>query len=249
MKLPKKLSKEPLIEALFEVRFDTSSVSSLAALLPGFFLQKSPNLVLKSLPTNEIPAAFRRADQNLKYSALVSLEEENFLYNIGDYTLGVSCKMPYQGWAHFKPKILKTLQILNDIPALAKLKVERYSMKYTDIIEATGLEEQAAKLDWKLHISDFQLKKENFQVRIEKENREYIHIISLLSSAVAVNGDVEKKGLIVDIDTLKMTKNKTLQELMSDFDGHLNKLHEENKREFFMCLTEVAIKELGPVYE
>ncbi len=246
-KLPKKLTKEPLIDAIFELRFLDAASASLSTILPGVFLQQFSDLRLTPLPAQSLPPMIRATDPNLKYAALVRLENEKFIYLIGDHTLAICSKIPYVGWDKFKSEISAKLKLLKGISLLSKLKLERYAMKYTNLVEASNLLEQASQLDWTLEISDFKLKKEDFQVRIVKKEEGFTSIISFLSSATALPNNVEKKGVIVDVDTLKNTPNLTLQKL-KNLNSELDEIHESTKRNFFMCLKEKTIENLGPVY-
>ena len=58
--LPKKLNKEPLVDAVFEIRFSSSMAAS--SVLPGFFFAKlePKEWRVESLPVAEIPGQLSR---------------------------------------------------------------------------------------------------------------------------------------------------------------------------------------------
>src|SRR5690606_24858904 len=96
-KLPKILEREPLVDAVFEVRL--KEAPSLADILPGFlFHELSPKPVLQRLPAAEIPQPLRAHDPNLQFAPILRLEWDQYFIAIGERNFVVSCKLPYPKW-------------------------------------------------------------------------------------------------------------------------------------------------------
>src|SRR5215216_8126973 len=68
--LPTKLRKEPLVDAVFEIRFSASIPAT--SVLPGFFFAKlgTPQWKVDRLPVADLPSQIRSADPNLRYQPL-----------------------------------------------------------------------------------------------------------------------------------------------------------------------------------
>jgi hypothetical protein len=105
VKIPVSLKKEPLLEAIWEIRF-SSDKPSVAELLPGMLFssnslpQKYGNIV--RLPAADIPAAITEQDQSLRYVPKIRLENGNQAVQIGEHVVSLNCRRPYSGWSIFK---------------------------------------------------------------------------------------------------------------------------------------------------
>jgi uncharacterized protein (TIGR04255 family) len=129
-RLPTKLAKEPLLDAVFEVRFSKST--ELASLLPGYLFARLEGLsgVVEPLPASQMPRAIREADptSQLIHAPLVRMQWRQFAVLIGDVSVAIACKLPYPGWASFRPAIEELLRCAVDTKVVGQ--VQRYSLKY-----------------------------------------------------------------------------------------------------------------------
>ena len=76
--LPKKLKKEPLIDAVFEVRF--TSAFPAGGVLPGLlFGNLDGDKKIEQLPLLQLPQVIRDADPNLRFAPLSRLDWGNFI--------------------------------------------------------------------------------------------------------------------------------------------------------------------------
>ena len=111
--LPTRLRKEPLIDAVFEVRFPGAFRAG--SLLPGMlFAGLDGDKKSDPLPCSQIPQAIRDADVNLKYAPLNRIDWGSYFVNVGDRSVSVSSKYPYAGWSKFKPAIMMVMEILKN---------------------------------------------------------------------------------------------------------------------------------------
>ena len=104
--LPRKLKKDSVVEALFEVRFDSGELEEVVV---G---KLASHPVWKSFPSNrlpvaDIPAPLRRADPNLAYQALLERRnpEGTRVIKIGDRVFSYHALHPYPGWEVFEPEL------------------------------------------------------------------------------------------------------------------------------------------------
>ena len=131
MKLPSKLGKEPLVTVLFEIRF--TAKLALSNILPGILFSKLGCENIEPTPHAQIPEQIRRADPNLKYLPLVALKWQRYQVLVGDSSVVLSCDIPYLGWTDFRTHILSLINELEQTKLISE--VERYSLKYVDVIE------------------------------------------------------------------------------------------------------------------
>jgi uncharacterized protein (TIGR04255 family) len=245
--LPTKLKKEPLIDAIFEVRFDSNIPASV--ILPGvFFNDLVGHKSIETLATAQLPKALRDADPNLRFAAINKIDWDNFFINIGDFNVSISCKYPYPGWATFKNGIIEIVKILQKSGIVKN--VERYSLKYVDLLPVVNGKSNASMLNMSIGIAGHTLKDESFQFRIEILKDELIHAVQLVSSAKAVlHTGLVKDGLIVDVDTLAILHNTSLSSLVEGIENKLDVIHAANKKMFFDCLNPETLTSLEPTYE
>lgn len=117
-KIPKRLNKEPLIEAIWQAKFEPKEGLPVGDLLPGILYSnlkvEYPNLQLHRLPTADIPAPVAEVDPNLRFSAKYRMEEPGspFLLQVGDRIVTMNCRKPYAGWSAFKERILKFVDVI-----------------------------------------------------------------------------------------------------------------------------------------
>lgn len=245
--LPIKLKKEPLIDAVFELRF--SSATAASVVLPGYLYEKlSGNRTIEQLPIAQLPKPIREADPNLRFAPLSRISWGQFFINLGDFSISVSCKYPYPGWLAFRSAIINVINILAGSGFVES--VDRYSMKYVDMIPSTDDKHRVSMLNFSVSIAGHTLEKEPFQLRIEIPRDGLVNAVHVISSAQAVlNTGVTMDGMIVDVDTFAAQGGISMQSLIDGFQEKLNSIHATNKAMFFDCLTQQTILSLEPVYE
>jgi uncharacterized protein (TIGR04255 family) len=245
-KLPEILEREPLVDALFEVRFrDTSPI---ADILPGVLFQENGQKTkITRLPVAELPPDMRASDPNLRYAPVVRVELEKYLISVGDRSVLINCKLPYPKWKQFKTAIL-------DIVArIAKLgvagNVERYSLKYVNLIQAPTIAEQVSKINMSISLGDVKVSDDHANVQVHHKEDGIIHILSVVIGAQGNLADGQAIfGTIVDIDSIREFAPVDLALFEQSLEPGLQDLRQANKKKFFACLTPEAIEEMGPVY-
>lgn len=249
--LPSKLGKEPLIDAVFEVRFEASGPA--ARVMPGLVL---PLLVdggvtaFESLPASQLPDEIRETDENLKFAPhLRVLWGDKFAVLFGDRTLAVGCRMPYAGWTDFKQAILQVSAALANAPLISK--IDQCSLKYVDFFDKTVLSLVGLRrFNVSLSIGPAQVQDEVLNLRCELREGEFIHAVSILTSAfVKFPEGPQKEGAILEVDTHRIKEHRDAKDFLDQLPGILDAMHDSNKRVFFSCLSKPGIDELEPRYE
>lgn len=244
--LPKTLAHEPLVDAVFEVRMNDAP--PLADILPGFLLHDfGKGTSVTRLPAAEIPQPMRQKDANLKFAPIQRVDLEKSSILIGDRNVVVNCRMPYPKWPTFKAVILDVLE------RIAKLglsgSIERYSVKYVNLIQAATIAEQIAKIDLEIRLGDLKVTEEHVNLQVHRREDDIVHILSVITGATGLVNGREVSGVVVDIDSIRNVKVPDILTFVNDLENGLESLRHSNKKKFFSCLTDATIEEMGPTYE
>ena len=249
MQLPKRLANEPLADAVCELRMEEAV--PLADILPGILFHKldDPQPKIKRLPAAEIPQPVRANDPSLPYAPTQRLEWGHYVISVGDRNVIISCKLPYPGWPDFKAKILEIVNLIVDVGVAGK--VERFSIKYVNLIEAPSLAEQSSKINLTLHIGALkQVDDSHIKIQVHYVEGDACHILTVITGANARMPDGrEAFGVVVDIDSIQNVEPIPLNEFVQGLADRLEALRQSNKAHFFSCLKQKTIGEMSPTYE
>lgn len=245
--LPKTLEQEPLVDALFEVRLDGSV--PLADLLPGIlFHQLDPKPTIKRLPAAEFPQPVRANDPNLRYAPIQRLEWGDYVIAVGDQNIVISCKLPYPKWPNFRSKILEITSMIASAGVVGK--VERFSVKYVNLIRGNSLAEQISKIDLAIRIGSLEVQDDHINMQIHHVEDNTIHILTVITDAHGKMPDgSEAQGVVVDIDSIRNIQPVGFIDFAEGLKPELERLRQSNKIKFFDCLKQETIDEMGPIYE
>lgn len=247
MKLPRTLEREPLVDAVFEVRMGESP--QLAELLPGaLFGQLSPRPTIHRLPAAEIPQPIREQDPNLAYSPIIRLDLERFTISLGDRNMVIACKLPYPKWPAFKDAILSIVSKVAQIGITGP--VERYSVKYVNLIQAPTLAEQIAKINMAVRVGEVEARADHLSVQVHRKEGDTLHIMSVVTGARGKLPEGKTVfGAVVDVDSIRTVYFSDFSSFAEQLGPLVESLRQENKIKFFSCLNEAAINEMGPSYD
>ena len=249
--LPAYLERSPLVEAIWEIRFNVNPALSIGDLLPGIVFvhldAHSKGYVLNQLPFVQIPRDIIDTNENFKFQAKYRIESTKspYLYHIGEHMVSLNCRKPYEGWGAFKNKIIELIGILKRAP-FEFIEVKP-SLRYINFLPQNVIPSLSPWLRIKLNIGDFLITMTPLQIRAELPETECTHTVQIVHPAQLVmhEADLENKGIIVDIDSVL---NST-QHSLDDTVAQIEMLHAKNKEFFFnQILTEDAIEKFGPRY-
>jgi uncharacterized protein (TIGR04255 family) len=244
MKLPKKLGKPPVVDTVFEMRF--AAGKPLSNILPGLVLPTFKGENIERLPAAQIPEALRNADETMKFAPLVRVHWGPFMVLASDRSVGIACKMPYAGWTAYKAAILQIAQIIAET-AIVDM-IERFSIKYTNII--SGLGKAPTVVDLSLKLGQHDAAQSLFLVRAEIPKEEMICVVQIAAEGTIMLTDgATKTGVVIDVDTLCMGVNLPFSEFSTSLPDRLERIHSETKTMFFSCLKQEALEKLEPVYD
>ena len=246
--LPIKLKKEPLVEAICQLRVVGKAPFNTFA--PGLLLAQYPDDVsdIQQLPMGTLPEQVRSAQPEFAFLPLVSLKFKNVLVMIGERSITVANPAPYLGWDGFKPRIVEIFTSL--LESKLASRVERYSVKYTNVLNANEAPNSLSALSLKLQIGQLELNRMATSVRTETITDELVTIITLTGGVtVQTEGKAPLQGSLIDIDTICQNNAQDATAFIASMSSELDRIRGINKKTFFECLTEEAINELGPEFQ
>ena len=247
MKLPIILEREPLVDAVFEVRLGGDP--HMSDLLPGvLFGQLDPRPTIQRLPAAEIPQPIRASDPNLAFAPVIRLDWGEFAISLGERNLVIGCKLPYPKWPRFKATIL---DIVGRVAAVGITgPVERYSLKYVNLIQASTIADQIKQIDMAVRVGEVNATDDHLSVQVHRNEGDTLHIMSVVTGAQAALADGNLVfGAVVDIDSIRVAHFADLCTFAAKLAPAVETLRLANKTKFFSCLTSAAINEMGPKYE
>jgi uncharacterized protein (TIGR04255 family) len=238
---------EPVVDAICEVRL-VDATSPLVDLLPGFLFQAiNPKPALKRTPAADMPPTLRQNDPNLQYQPVIYLDMQGFYVTVSERSFTVGCRLPYPKWRGFKNKIVEICQMIGGLDGIAR--VERYSLKYVNIIPATNYADQLSKIKLSIQLGDYKVDSTHVNLQMHREIDDVLHIITVMTG---VNGKLTngltRDGILLDIDSIRAFKPIGLAKFAASVETEIESLRQANKRIFFSCLTEDAIAQMEPSY-
>lgn len=248
-RLPISLGAEPLLEAVCELRFQSSFPAS--NILPGLLLQglrtDGLEISMAALPASNVPKELRAVDPTLRDAALVALKWGDRTISIGDSLISVSSTERYPGWRIFRADIERVFQLAAASQIIQS--IIRFSVKYVDLIP-DGNTYPSGGLDIDLRLGELRLVRQNTVIRMEVQDLPFLHVVSALTAADAVReGAAPVRGSLIDIDTLHLAPEPDVQAFMARLSESLDDAHLRNKRMFFECLTQETLDRLEPTYD
>lgn len=242
--IPIKLERDPIVEAIFEIRFQ-SKVPSVSTLLPGLMYSslKSDFEAPERLPQANFLPFVAPVDPNLKYQPSFRIKNKEFIILLGDYSLIVSCPRPYVGWERFRNIILSLLKDLNNTDLI--LEVERISVKYLNLLEADSTNKQFGLLNMSIQLGNYDLTSHNTFIQSEIIEDGLINLIEIRSNVqLTRENETTNPGLLLAVDTIS-DKHENFWEKMGEY---VDKVHSKEKQIFYSLLTDSAVDSCKPIW-
>lgn len=248
-RLPSKLERVPLLDAVCELRIDSSV--ELHNVVPGVLLAELGTLSkVEQMPASNVPPELRASIPGLLDAPLVRIHLNHYLLLCGRASVAVACKMPYPGWDTFKPQICSIFRTVLKLPVVRS--IQRYSVKYVNLIEDADLNSQFQLLDWKLLVGEHDVRSGSVQLRCEISGPdEMVTNLQISTGGVAQipNSSSPKVGAVVDADTVKPYITSDIKNFQDELEDRLEAVHLENKKWVFESLRQSTVDAMGPTYD
>lgn len=239
MKLPKKITPCPIVEAIIEIRFE-SDLPGDAVFGIAYNAFKNEYSSVKKLPISQIPETIRSKDANLIFSPHYSLQKENFSLQIGPKVFSLANTKEYSGWGLFSEK---AYEVFNKILQLEIVKqIIRIGLRYVNIFEDLDIYKKS-KLKMILHENSFNASKLNLTAEVSGDN--CVHLLKMINNAEVMIENNTLSGSIIDIDTIPENFSGSFFDNMKEF---IEKAHVEEKKLFFSLLKDDFLESLNPEY-
>lgn len=248
MTLPKKVKNEPLIDAVFEIRFMGNN--SIADVLPGVLFSKlDGDVSIERLGISEMPKPIRDQDPNLMFAATVRLHWKEYVINIGDRVLGVGCKIPYAGWDEgFKPAIQSVIGFVTEMNLIESMS--RYAIRYVNLLQAEPESNQIENVKLSINLSDVSVTNETFALKLERTEDDISHLINITAGAVVTFQEADQlTGLVLDVDSQVNLNNVSFVTWVKDISENLERLKNSNKTIVFNSIQQNVIDKMEPIYD
>lgn len=240
MKLPKSISPCPIVEAVFESRFQTDTPEEAVVGMVYQALRKDfPKM--SALPLASLPQQMRKADPELTYQPLHRLEGEHMVLLIGPRNFAIASKGEYLGWQGY---CADALHVFKTIAATGIFqKIERFGLRYISFFEGDVLSNLT--LSVQLQGTEIQGGESFFRTILQWKG---------CSCHLQVGKDLKlsnrdgKTGSVVDIDAFVQSPI-TSGRLLDDAKSFLDTAHHAEKDLFFTLLKPEFLATLSPTYE
>lgn len=243
-KAPAKLTTIPILEAIFEVRFSPVTEGA-GDVLVGLLYSGFPDYSkVIALPAAAIPREARDRDPNLRYQPSHQLAGEKNRIQIGDRVVSLSEGAPYGGWGTLRSQILTLIAAVKATKLVGG--VERYSLKYVNLIEAE-VGKQLSRINGKFEVAGAPASEQGFRFRTELVSDGFTSIVEIIPGAVVqiAAPASSKSGILVQVDVVRMS---SVEDIWQDAQPRLEELHRKAKTLFFSILTKDTIDSLGPTW-
>lgn len=243
-RVPRSLGQPPLVEAIFELRFEPSQPAA-GELLPGLLYQHfaSSYPEASQLPLGELPSAVRE-NEALRYQPTHRLAGKTGIIQVGHRVAFLSCPTPYPGWNDFRSRVSDLVTALGSTQLVTR--VERFSFRFLNVIPAES-EHQLSLLNTEMILMGQPVPEHGFQLRVEIQQSPLTTIVQLRTGTVAKLPDgSERTGLMVDVDTICAVQH---DEFWNNTAAALERSHSELKRIFFSVLKTEVIETFVPVWD
>jgi uncharacterized protein (TIGR04255 family) len=239
MKLPKKISPEPIIESVCELRFDLNIIPDVVfGIFYNSLKSKYPNI--EKLPILQIPDAIRLNDPKFKNKPHYKIFNDVFNVQIGPSVCSVSKRNDYPGWEVFLEEIM---YVFNEIKNLKIInKVNRFGLRYIDFFEKVNIFE---KINLNLTINNEPKIKNNQSITVLEEINDFNLLLQISNNAIQVKGSDKIKGSIFDVDIVLRNIDDSF---FSNLNNILENAHLKSKEYYFSMLKSDFLKSLNPEY-
>lgn len=244
---PRKLSRDPIVEAIAEFRYSLAGQSGSGKLMLGYLYSRLKEKFgkLEDLPASQFPSQLKAIDPNLSYVPEYRLVGQEGMLLVSDRSVAVAAATPYPGWNEFKRLVLDVWNCMRESGLVGT--AERVSVKYVNLIESPPAQDHIRLVDIRLSIGQKTLTAEPIMIRTEFTRDRQTRILQLVSQAISQKSGTSetRNGLVVDIDSIYMGP---FDDFWGEAESLLELVHRDEKDLFFELLTEETVRDYGPEF-
>lgn len=240
MKLPKNISPCPIIEAIFEVRFDSGLPGdAIFGIAYNSFKEEYPNLI--KLPILQLPEQIRNSDPALMYNPHYQLRNNNFIAQIGPKVISIAKQKPYGTWEIFYDKIVSTFKNVADLNIITN--INRIALKYVNFFPNCNIIDNS---NLTLSLGGVPLDSEAISLETTVTTIDSVSVLKILTNATITLNNTKMAGSIADIDTVLSKIPEDID--LNDLGRYATTLHQDEKQLFYKILSEDYMETLEVTY-
>jgi uncharacterized protein (TIGR04255 family) len=239
-RIPRKLKKDPIVEAILELQFTSDSIPEIVL---GRLLSNGDwaNWHSHRLPLSNVPAPIREQDPNLVHQPLFQLQREDGsrIVKVGPNVLSYHALQSYPGWSVLEPELKACFGHLYS--TLKEVIATRFGIRYLNVFTREHYIEDISKLEIAVTLAGEPLNGPlnlNYQRTLTLQHNAMIRI----ASVEFVQNPSPGMTALVDIDifTPKDFRATSAREV----DVWTAEAHDLLKAEFFTLLPDHLIDKL-----
>lgn len=246
-RVPSRLRRDPILEAICEIRFDSES-KNVAALLPGLLFKRLGKSypTLERLPVADLPVEIRDTVPDSVHQPHFRLHGDIGILQIAERKISVaSLHEKYPGWATFRPVVCEAWNAAVETDLIKT--VNRVSVKFVNMVDISEEMMLSDVMSMRFHLGEREIRREPFQFSTEVENNGHVSVLQIMNPAKATfpNGS-SRTGMLLDVDTIKVVEGEVP---FTEVGTLLDAAHDEEKRVFFSLLTQKTVDRMEPEYD
>lgn len=239
-KLPIRTEKCPIVDALIEIRFETSLFpNAVFGLIYDAIRGDYPGTVEK-LPILQLPDQLREQDPGLKFKPHYKIENTEFILQIGPDVLTISTKMPYPGWEKFESHVFYILGKIIEKKIISR--VIRLGHRYINFFPGNIF----SNLNIEFSMCKGDYKPLGTIIYTETKDGEFVNTLQLSNNATSEKDKKITLGTVIDIDTYRVFDDSSF---INSHNDNINIAHITGKKLFFSLLKDDLLNSLNPIYE
>lgn len=234
--LPKKITPCPIVEAIFEMHFDSElPEDAIFGVIYNEFRDEYKKV--EQMPILQLPQIVRTQDRNLTYVPHYRISNGDIIIQVGPKVFSLVNVGKYIGWAAFSNLIRETYDKVKRTSVI--LNVTRTTLRYINIFDKVNILESA---NFKASLGKERLKQEKINFTAEILSDKSISQLKIINSAEVVMSGKKIKGSMIDIES-----SVDLEDFDS-FPSAINYSHTEEKKLFYKVLGNQFVEQLNPEY-
>ncbi|MFP4528691.1 MAG: TIGR04255 family protein [Candidatus Kapaibacterium sp.] len=239
--LPKKLEKDLIIDAVFELRFVPNiNSNAVFGILYNIFKDKYPNV--ENLNILDIPFQIREKDSNLLYQPHYRLQNELFQIRLGPRVLAVDILDEYPGWQKYFSEIKSIISSFIEANIAADFR--RIALRYINLLEYKSIKD-TLNIEFKINNEKYNKRKQSIITTvIEDENFQHNLRISENIEIEHTAKGINTQGTVLDIDTY----TNDIHDFVTSYEEIIDSAHSKEKNFFFSLLQNSYLQTLRPSY-
>ncbi|MFH1052704.1 MAG: TIGR04255 family protein [bacterium] len=234
IKLPKKITPCPIIDALLEIRFSINTdPNAVFGQLYSYFKESFSKP--ESLPILQVPEYIRKVDPNFQFKPHYRLEKDGFILQIGSDVLTISSFPEYIGWNNFSEMIYEILKKVKTSDIIDR--ISRLGLRYVNFFELNIFDH----INLDVHMTGNSITEKNIIIKTEINGDDFKQTLQISNHAQSG----EKFGSIIDIDTFKDIE---LEDFFNNQEKLIEFVHLQEKHLFFSLLKDEFLQNFNPEY-